>query len=283
VLIIGREIQGTRGWYVIGGFSLQPVEFVKLLLILAIGSYLQRSTQLLRQQKTVFVTGGMTLLLIGLILLQPDLGSAIMLFSIWSCYLLLLQAPRWLTATIFGGAGLAFVFGWLFVFAEYQKNRLLTFLDPNIDPLGAGYNIKQSIIAVGAGGLWGRGLGFGSQSQLHFLPEASSDFIFSAIAEEFGFLGVMLLLSSLGLLLWRLWSYARRSDDAFGLVVTIGVFCYLAIQSTLVIGMNIGVLPITGVPLPMVSAGGSSMIASLWMLGVAHRIGMEGEKGGRGV
>ena len=158
---------------------------------------------------------------------------------------------------------------------DYQKDRLLTFVHPSADPLGAGYNLHQSIIAVGSGQWWGRGLGFGTQSQLHFLPEASSDFIFAAIAEEFGFIGALVIIGCICFIAYRLWKYAISTDDIFSAVLVVGVMCYLITQSALVIGMNIGLLPITGVPLPLLSSGGSSMIVTLWMLGLAHRVGME--------
>lgn len=274
VLLFGQTIQGTTGWFVFAGFSLQPVEFVKLLLLLFISSYIHADIALMRIWKTNMVIAGVVAIIIGLVFLQPDLGSGLLLFLLWFSYILLLKAPKKFILLVVLGVGFAFLIGWFFLFADYQRDRLTTFLNPENDPLGSGYNITQSIVAVGAGGMWGRGLGFGTQSQLHFLPEASSDFIFAVIAEDLGFVGVLLLFTSLGIILWRCIVYAQRSQDAYSFAMVLGVLFYFVFQSTLVIGMNIGLLPITGVPLPLVSAGGSSMIATMIMLGLAHRIGM---------
>jgi rod shape determining protein RodA len=274
VLLFGQTIQGTTGWFVFAGFSAQPVEFVKMLLLLFIASYIHADISLMRQWKPNIVIASVVAILVGLVFLQPDLGSALMLFFLWFAYILILRAPKKFIGLVVIGVIAAFILGWFFLFADYQRDRLTTFINPEADALGSGYNITQSIVAVGSGGMWGRGLGLGTQSQLHFLPEATSDFIFAVIAEELGFFGVLILFSALAILVWRLIVYARRAQDSYSFVMVLGVLCYMVFQSTLVIGMNIGLLPITGVPLPLVSAGGSSMIATLLMLGLAHRIGM---------
>lgn len=274
VLLFGQTIQGTTGWFVFAGFSVQPVEFVKMLLLLFVASYVHADISLMRQWKPNIVIAGVVALLVGLVFLQPDLGSALMLFFLWFAYILILRAPKKFVGLVVVGVLLAFVVGWFFLFADYQRDRLTTFINPEADALGSGYNITQSIVAVGSGGIWGRGLGLGTQSQLHFLPEATSDFIFAVVAEELGLFGVLILFSALGVIVWRLISFAQRAQDSYSFVMILGVLCYLVFQSTLVIGMNIGLLPITGVPLPLVSAGGSSMIATLIMLGLVHRIGM---------
>lgn len=274
VLLFGQSLQGTTGWFILGGFSVQPVEFVKMLLLLFIASYVHADISLMRLWKTNLVIGTITALMVILVFLQPDLGSALMLFFLWFAYVVLLRAPKKFIALVIVGVFVAFIIGWFFLFADYQRDRLTTFINPEADALGAGYNITQSIVAVGSGGMWGRGLGLGTQSQLHFLPEATSDFVFAVIAEELGLFGVTLLLAALSVIVWRLVTYAKRAQDSYSFVMVVGVMCYMVFQSSLVIGMNIGLLPITGVPLPLVSAGGSSMIATLLMLGLVHRIGM---------
>lgn len=270
VLLFGREIQGTTGWFVIAGFSIQPVEFVKVLFILFMASSFEHRSAGMQSPQVTFFSGALAAVLVGLILLQPDLGSAAILFVLWFGYATILRSPKWVLGLVVVAVVIASIIGWFYLFEDYQKNRLSTFLDPSADPLGTGYNITQSIVAVGSGSLWGKGLGQGSQSQLQFLPEVSSDFIFAAYAEEFGFSGVLLLFGALLLLLYRLWRFARISSDPYVIILSIGAFLYLAFQSTLVIGMNIGVLPVTGLPLPLVSAGGSSMIATFLLLGLIH-------------
>lgn len=272
VLIFGKTIKGTTGWFVIGGFSLQPVEFVKVLVILFFATYLTKGVHHLRESRYLLTTLAFVATCLLLIALQPDLGSAAVIFVIWFGLLIALRVKGWILAAIAGSIGLLGTVGWFLFLEQYQKDRLTTFLYPDKDPLGIGYNITQSIVSVGSGGIWGRGLGLGTQSQLHFLPEVNSDFIFAAIAEELGFFGAVAILIAIGLVLYRLWRTAGEAKDAYSAVLLICVFIYIAFQSVLTIGMNIGVLPVTGLPLPLVSAGGTSMVATLLVLGLAHRI-----------
>ncbi len=275
VLLFGTTIKGTTGWFVLAGISLQPVELVKLCLILFLASYFEKSHTIIRTPRYLFAAGGSVGALVALVVLQPDLGSAIILFCIWLGFMLVLRAPAWFLALVGVAVGALYTLGWFFVFEDYQRDRLTTFLNPEADPLGAGYNVTQSITAIGSGGFWGRGLGLGTQSQLRFLPEVNSDFIFAAIAEELGFIVAALLLLAIATILYRLWRYMQSASSTFALLVLLGVFTYLLMQSLLTIGMNLGLLPVTGLPLPLVSAGGSSMVVTLFMLGLAHRIGSE--------
>lgn len=280
VLLFGQTIQGTTGWFVVGSFSLQPVEFVKLLFIFFIAAFFERDPLGLAQQPRVLFTSGMiTALILGLVLLQPDLGSTLMIFMIWFVCMLVLRAPRWFLLTVLAGIALAFLIGWFGLFEDYQKDRLLVFLHPKEDTEGAGYNITQSIVAIGSGSWWGKGLGAGTQSQLHFLPEASTDFIFAVIAEELGFVGVLVTCFALGLLLYRLWITMNRAKNFFSFLLVLGAGSYLAVQSLFLIGMNAGIFPVTGVPLPLVSAGGSSLLMTLWLLGIMHNIGISQKEG----
>jgi len=278
VLLFGTTIKGTTGWFVFAGISVQPVEFVKICLILFMASYFEKSRTISRTPRYLFAAGGSVAILVALVILQPDLGSAIILFAIWLSFMLMLRAPAWFLSLVIVAVIGMFAVGWLFVFQDYQRDRLSTFIHPELDPLGAGYNVTQSITAIGSGGIWGRGLGLGTQSQLHFLPEVNSDFIFASIAEELGYIAAILIIAAITLILLRLWSYMRFSKNTYAILLILGIFTYVLTQSLLTIGMNIGILPVTGLPLPLVSAGGSSMLATLTLLGLAHRIGIESRR-----
>jgi rod shape determining protein RodA len=162
--------------------------------------------------------------------------------------------------------------GWFFFFADYQKERLVTFFNPAHDSLGQGYNISQAIIAIGSGGIIGRGVGFGSQSQLKFLPEAQNDFIFAVIAEELGFVGICLVLALFSILFYRLFKAAREANSDFGIYLLLGITLLIFIEMFINIGMNIGVLPVIGISLPFLSYGGSAIVSTLMLVGVAQSI-----------
>ena len=278
VLLFGTTIKGTTGWFLIGSFSFQPVELIKLLFLLFMATYLEKDPTLISQSKFFIISGFITAVFVGLILLQPDTGSAFIIFSIWFFSVIFLKAQKkWILLVVVAVIA-SFLLGWFFLFPDYQKARLSTFINPEADPLGNGYNLNQAIVAVGSGSLWGSGLGLGTQSQLHFLPEVSSDFIFAVVAEELGFIGVLATLAAFMIILFRLWRYLINAKDGFSFVFTLGSFVYLFVQSIMVIGMNIGLLPITGLPLPLVSAGGSSMLITLAILGINHNIGLSSEK-----
>ncbi|MFH1426690.1 MAG: FtsW/RodA/SpoVE family cell cycle protein [Candidatus Kerfeldbacteria bacterium] len=274
VLIFGVTIKGTTGWFVLAGYSLQPVEIAKILFILFIAAYFERSPEQMSTYRYFIISGISASVLVGLVVLQPDLGSALILFVLWFSFAILLRAPKLgLVAVAVMAVGI-FLVGWFFLFEDYQKDRLSTFINPEADPMGTGYNITQSIVAIGSGSFWGRGLGLGTQSQLHFLPEVTSDFIFAAIAEELGFISVLGILGSIGMILFRLWVYMSRTKDMYVFLFCFGVFVYFLSQSFLVLGMNMGLLPVTGVPLPLVSAGGTSMVITLLAFGIVHRMGL---------
>jgi len=205
-------------------------------------------------------------------MLQPDLGSAIVLWFIWFGMMLMAGAKKKHIVLIIILVIAFGVAGWFFALKDYQKQRLETFINPANDPLGAGYNLTQSMIAVGAGQFIGRGLGFGSQSQLHFLPESQTDFIFAVIGEEMGLAGVMVMLLLFALIFWRIFLIIKNSKDDFTAFFASGVFILLMMQLFTNIGANIGLLPITGVTLPLISHGGSSMIFVLLLLGIIESI-----------
>jgi len=219
-----------------------------------------------------FGTGAVALVAISLVLFQPDLGSAIILGLIWFGIMCLVGARRlYLVGLAFVVATVA-IFGWFFLLQDYQKNRVLTFVDPGSDPLGAGYNTNQAAIAIGSGKFFGRGLGFGSQSQLRFLPEAQTDFVFSVIGEELGFAGAATVLGLFGFLFWRLVRIIKYSDNDFAAVVVSGVAIVFFSQLIINVGANLGLLPVTGMTLPFVSYGGSSLIVNLLMIGMVQSL-----------
>lgn len=272
VLFFGDTIRGTTGWFRLGGFSFQPAEFAKVGLVVFLAWWISIQARRFDRWQFLLTSGFFTLLPIGLIMLQPDLGSAMVLFSVWFGLLFLVGVKKRYIALLLGLFSIAAVLSWTFLFQDYQKDRLLTFLDPARDPLDSGYNVNQSVIAIGSGQLFGRGLGFGSQSQLHFLPEAQTDFIFSVIAEELGFLGVSVVLVIYFLLLWRLLYIAKTSRDDFASYLVLGVLLVFFIQILVNIGGAVGLLPVTGVTLPFLSYGGSSLVINFLLLGIVESV-----------
>lgn len=274
VLLIGSTIRGTKGWFSFGGFSFQPVELAKIAVIIFLAYYFSRQERPFNQFKYIIISGLAVLLPFALTVFQPDFGSALVLFFIWLGLILIIGLKRYQWALFIAIGVLAFVISWNFIFAPYQKDRIMTFMDPMSDPLGSGYNVTQSIIAIGSGGWIGQGLSFGSQSQLKFLPEAQTDFVFAVIAEELGFLGVALLLLLFGIIFYRLYRAAKKCRDDFSLFIIIGVMAMLFCQLLMNVGMNLGLAPVTGITLPLVSYGGSSLIFILLALGMIESIRM---------
>ncbi len=268
VLFFGKNIRGTTGWFVVAGFSFQPVELAKVGLILMLAYIIANFGRRYERPLFFFGTGAVTLVMILLVMLQPDLGSAVLLGSIWFGLMLLTGTRKLYIGLLVAGVIVGSVIAWFFFFQDYQKERVLTFLNPERDPLRSGYNVTQAMIAVGSGQMFGRGLGFGSQSQLRFLPEAQTDFVFSVIAEELGFAGAGVLVILFGVMLWRILLLARNADDDFASAVASGVAVLFFVQFVINVGANVGLVPVTGVTLPFVSYGGSSLIVNLFLIGI---------------
>lgn len=272
VLVFGTEVKGTTGWIRVGAVNIQPVEFAKIALIIWLAKYFSKHANDFKFFKHIFLSGIGTLFFVFLVILQPDLGSALVLLGTWIIVLLFTGIRKkhffWL-ASIFSAAS---ILSWFFILKDYQKARIVTFINPSLDPQGDGYNVIQSIIAVGAGKFFGRGLAFGSQSSLSFLPEPGTDFIFSVIAEDLGFVGVTLLLAAFAFIFYRLFLIMQKSQDDFGAYLILGIASMLLVQLFINAGMNMGISPVTGIPLPLVSAGGSSLWAVLIALGIAQNI-----------
>lgn len=268
VLFFGTNVRGTTGWFQFAGVSLQPVEFAKIAIILAAARFL---TDHSFEMDRWTMVGRYGLLIAGycvLVLLQPDLGSAVVLVGTGAVMgLATAIRPRQLLLLASIGLVLA-TLSWVFILKDTQKDRLLTFIDPQRDPSRSGYNVTQSIISVGSGQWFGRGLGLGPQSQLQFLPERETDFIFAVIGEELGFIGAASVIMIFAFLLWRLWRLSRTLSDDTARYIVVG-YCAVIFGHVIInIGMNIGVMPVTGIPLPFISAGGSSLLAMSVGLGI---------------
>jgi len=272
VLFLGTEVKGTTGWVNIGSIGIQPVEFVKIALIIYLAKFFSENGDKFKLFRYILISGLMVLSYVILVILQPDLGSALVLLGIWTIMLLFTGIQKKHFIYLFSSAVVIITYSWFFIFKTYQKDRILTFFDPTSDPLGSGYNVTQSIIAVGSGQLFGRGLALGSQSSLKFLPEPGTDFIFSVIAEDLGIFGVVLLLSLFTFLFHRLFSIMKKTEDNFASYFILGILSMLIVQVFVNIGMNMGISPVTGIPLPLVSAGGSSLIAIMIGLGIVGNI-----------
>lgn len=272
VLIVGQTVRGTQGWFDIAGFSLQPSEIVKIVLVVVLAKYLSSSSYKSYQLRHLTVTGLLVAVPVLLILLQPDFGSAMIIVAFWLGLLALFGLNRRQILVAIGTGLVLFTLSFFFLLKDYQKDRIMSFLNPNAGTLDQRYNVDQAIIAVGAGGLFGRGLGFGSQSQLKFLPESQNDFIFAVIGEELGLVGIVLVIGFFAVLFLRLIYWAYRLDNNFGLYIVVGAVILLFIQMFINIGMNIGLLPVVGISLPFVSYGGSSMIASMLLIGIVESV-----------
>lgn len=264
--VLGTTVRGATRWIMLGSFQLQAGEFVKPLLVLSFAHFLHLYPP--KNLKNILLNLVFFIIPAFLIFKQPDLGTALVITSIWLCQLFISGLSYWLLAA---GLSVSLVFLKFLpgLLHDYQLKRLETFVDPFRDPLGAGYNVIQSVIAVGSGGILGKGLGHGTQSHLRFLPERHTDFIFASLAEELGIIGSTIVILCLSGLLYRLLVLATHTRSTSSRLIYVGIFSYLAFQVFINIGMNIGIAPVTGVTLPLISYGGSSVLATAITLGIA--------------
>lgn len=272
LLAFGPVTRGIRGWFGFGGVLVQPVEFMKLLLVLLVAKYFSKRHSEIAQMRHLVISGMYFAIPVLLILLQPDLGSAFIVLAIWVAVVLFSGIHYKHFAVLMLIFAIVAVTAWFFVLAPYQKARITAFLDPYQDPRGTGYNVIQSLIAVGSGQIWGKGFGYGSQTHLKFLPEAETDFIFAAFAEEWGFSGALTLLVLYGVVLWRLLRIGVFSDNNFARLYILGFSALIVTQIFIHVGMNLGIFPVTGIPLPFMSYGGSSLVSLMAGMGVAQSI-----------
>lgn len=269
ITFLGHEVRGSSRWIDLGWFRLQPSELIKPFFVLMIASIFSNS-----RDKNISMIFRPLLFFIPIIILifrQPDLGNVLVYAFIFLTMAILAGIPIWSIVTGFSLFSVFLPLVW-FLLKEYQKVRLLSFLDPQSDPAGAGYNAMQAIIAIGSGQLAGLGLGHGTQSHLLFLPEYHTDFIFASIGEEMGFLGSFVVLLFYVILLGNILIVANSQRNNFAKLVSIGIFAQLFIQVFINIGMNLGILPITGITLPLLSYGGSSVISTFIGLGIISNI-----------
>ncbi|GAA1161769.1 rod shape-determining protein RodA [Nocardioides aquiterrae] len=278
VLTMGSTVNGSRSWLQLGGMSIQPSEFAKLAVVIGMALWVAERADARRGRPGGSLGDVAGMLVIAglpasLIVLQPDLGTMLVLSATVFGVLAVSGAPRrWLALLAAGGvtaAAAAVAAGFL---KQYQVDRFLAFTNPDLDPRGAGYNVEQARIAVGNGGLFGQGLFDGSQTRAGFVPEQHTDFVFTVAGEELGLVGAGVLIALLAVVIWRALRIAAHSDDVFGRLAAAGIACWFGFQAFQNVGMCLGIMPVTGVPLPFVSYGGSSMFAGMLAIGLLQNI-----------
>lgn len=278
---LGSTVNGAHSWIVLGGgFSLQPSEFVKVAIIVGMAVVLSARVDAGDREtpdhRTVLQALGLALLPIAIIMLMPDLGSVMVLGAIVLGVLLASGASnRWVFGLIGSGVLGAIAVWQLGILDKYQIDRFAAFANPALDPSGVGYNTSQARIAIGSGGLLGKGLFHGGQTTGQFVPEQQTDFVFSVAGEELGFVGAAFIILLVGVILWRACAIARGATDLYGTIVAAGIVAWFAFQSFENIGMTLGIMPVAGIPLPFVSYGGSSMFANCIAIGLLQSVKMQ--------
>lgn len=272
LFFLAPEIREVKRWYRLGPLSIDPIEFSKIILIILLAKYFSLRHIEIYQIKHILLSGFYVLLPALLLFLQPDLGSVLGLIILWIGVLVVsgIRIRHFLILCLI--FLLTFIFSWFFLLKDYQKERILTFLALKVEPLGASWSQDQAKIAIGSGGLLGQGFGQGSQTQYGFLPEPQTDFIFAAIAEEFGFIGISILFILFLILFWRMIKIAILAQSNFPRLFALGSAIFLVSQVFINIGMNLSLLPVIGIPLPLVSYGGSSLISTFLILGILESI-----------
>jgi rod shape determining protein RodA len=284
VLVVGVTVKGAQSRFDIGFFSIQPSEYAKLALIAVLAKYFSKRHELIGDFRHILVSGAYAFAPFALLILQPDLGSALILFFIWLGMVLVAGISLRHLALVFAVGTAIFIGLWFAplhhflhteepLLREYQKERIRTFLDPLADIQGAGYNAYQSTVAVGSGEVFGKGVGYGTQSKLQFLPEYETDFIFAAFAEEWGFTGSLLLFALFGVVIWRLLVHAMRGATNFERLFALGVAMLFISHFFVHVGINIGLLPVTGTTIPFLSYGGSHLLTEYMAIGIVMAMG----------
>jgi rod shape determining protein RodA len=270
--LIGRLAWGSKRWIPVGfGFRFQPSEFVKLVIVLLVARYIAELRGDRLETRDLLRLAGLVGFPLLLVAIQPDLGTSLTYLPILAVGIFL-GGPRWKhVVSILALAAVLMPVGWL-VLKDYQRARLVTFVDPMRDPMGSGYQVIQSKIAVGAGGMWGKGVTRGSQTQLRFLPVTHTDFLISAFAEEHGFVGMVVVFGLFFLLLMQIVQNAQSAPDRAGMFICMGVCSLLLFHAIVNAGMAVGRMPVTGIPMPLMSYGGSSMLSIFMMLGLVNNV-----------
>jgi rod shape determining protein RodA len=268
LFVVGQVVKGAVSWFKFGLLSFQPSDPIKLVIIIILAKYFSRRHIDIADFRHIFISGLYAFTIFALVLIQPDFGSAIIIFLVWFGMVLVSGlSKKHLMALVVTGI-VVFVGLWNFGFKDYQKNRILNFVNPLGDIHGTGYNAYQSSIAVGSGQIWGKGVGYGTQSRLKFLPEFQTDFIFSAFAEEWGFMGVIILFTFFGIVMWRIISISMYGETNFEILFGSGLAILIIVHFFINIGMNIQLLPVTGTTLPFLSYGGTHLLTEFTGLGI---------------
>jgi len=268
LVLMGHPVLGARAWFSLGPISFQPADFAKLAIIILLAKYLSRRYVEIGNYRHLIISGAYTFVLVLLLLIEPDMGNAIIFTALWLGMMLVSGISKKHLAILGIIALLAGSVLWFGGLKPYQRERIISFVNPASDIRGTGYNAYQAKIAVGSGELFGKGIGYGTQSKLRFLPEYQTDFIFAAYAEEWGFIGIFLLLTIYALLLTRLAQIARAATTNFDAFFTLGVLILFATHIALHIGINLGLLPVTGTTIPFMSSGGSHLVLEFASLGI---------------
>ncbi len=283
LLVMGTTVFGSQRWFRIGPMSIQPSELAKLALVLVLAKHLEGREQL--EGWNIWRAFALAAVPAGLIILQPDLGTAAIFAGLAFAMLFFAGADLrklGLCAAVLAVAAMAAIYvswkGWIPIIKPYQLSRLLVFLDPYADRNNAGWNIIQSMIAIGSGGFAGKGIFSGTQSRLHFLPANHTDFVFSVIAEEFGFIGTLVVLVLYAVVIWRGLRIAMLAKDMYGLLLAAGAVSIFFFHLIINVGMTLGMMPITGLPLPFITAGGSTLLTSLMAIGIILNVGLRRQK-----
>lgn len=268
LFFFGSTVKGATSWFDLGSFSFQPVDFMKIVLIIVLAKYFSRRHVEIKNPKHIIISAFYALVPFFLVFLQPDFGSAIIIFLIWFGMTLVSGISKKHLLIIFTIGATSLFILWNFVFQDYQKARLQNFLNPLADIQGTGYNAYQSTIAVGSGQVFGKGVGYGTQSRLQFLPEYETDFIFAAFSEEWGFIGSVTILILYILVIWRILKIGLFGSSNFETFFAIGFAVMIISHVVINIGMNIGLMPVTGITLPFMSYGGSHLLTLFIGLGI---------------
>lgn len=268
LVVLGHTINGAQSWFKIFGISVQPVEFAKLSLIAILARYFYKRHGDVAYLPTLVLSSLYALLIFILTVFQPDLGSGLVVLGIWGIIVFVSGIPKKYILGIAILLASLVAFSWSFLLFDYQKERILNFTDPMRDIRGSGYNVYQSFIAIGSGGLYGKGINFGTQSKLRFLPEYQTDFVFAAFAEEWGFVGVVLCLITFLIFILKILYNTSYLETNFEILFLIGIGAYFIIHFLVNVGMNLGLMPVTGIPLPFMSAGGSHILVEWLMVGL---------------
>lgn len=270
--LYSRSVRGVSAWIVLGGLTFEPAELAKLILIILMAKYFSQRHIHINQFRHILASGVYYIIPALIMLAQPDLGSAIIFSLIWISMLLVVGINKKHLLLLIIIALLVSYGSWVFVLKPYQKDRIMTFINPNSDPRGSGYNLIQSKVAIGSGYIFGKGLGNGSQARQGFLPEPHNDFIFAATAEQFGFIGIGLIFGLILFIVARILSVGRSAHSNFGKLFSIGMAVFIFTHALIGAAVNVGLMPVTGIPFPFLSYGGSYLISLMSGLGILQSI-----------